>query len=381
MEALRQSPRIEILASTLVTGGAERVIEALALGLPQRGYAVRVLCLHEPGEIGIEIAGNGIPVISRIARFRFDPCACARLASALRGSRRGVLLSLDHHDALCVGAIASRCAGLKHRLVAVHSTGLWGKTSSFSWSDRLVLGSYERVIALANAHAEHLVNRERIERGKVCVIPNGVDTGRFRPARSDEERAALRRALSIPAERFAVAMVAALRPEKNHAMLIEAASRIARSRRDFLFLIVGEGTEAGRLRQMTRERSLEEFVRFMGRRSDVSDILRAADASVLCSYPVVETFPLVLLEAMACGVPVVATDVGAVREMLVNGEEGMIVPPGAVIPLAEALVSLADQSDVRRRIGERARDRVVRDFTLERMVEGYAALLGEVGRA
>jgi hypothetical protein len=175
MESLRQSPRIEILASTLVTGGAERVIEALALGLPRHGYRVRVLCLHEPGEIGVEIAGNGIPVVSRLARSRFDPYACVRLASALRGNRGGVLLSLDHHDALCMGAIASSCVGPIHRVVAVHSTGLWGKTGSFSWSDRFVLGAYQRVIALANAHADFLVERERIERGKVRIIPNGAE--------------------------------------------------------------------------------------------------------------------------------------------------------------------------------------------------------------
>jgi glycosyltransferase involved in cell wall biosynthesis len=381
MEAHRKSPRVEILASTLVTGGAERVIEALALGLPRHGCAVRVLCLHEPGEVGEAIARSGVPVVSRIARVRFDAFAFIRLASALRGSSDGVLLSLDHHDALCVGAIASRCAGMKHRLAAIHSTGLWGKASSFSRSDRLVLRAYERIVALANAHADYLVEREGIERSKVRIIPNGVDTERFRPARNEEERARVRRTLSIPLERFVVAVVAALRPEKNHALLLEAASRIAKSRGEFLFLIVGEGTEGPRLQRMARERSLGGCVRFMGRRSDVSDILAASDASVLCSYPVVETFPLVLLEAMACGVAVVATDVGAVREMLVSGEEGIIVPPGDADALATALVSLAGQSEMRRRIGSRARDRVVRDFTVETMVKRYAALIAEVGGA
>lgn len=354
------------------------MIEALAQGLPRHGYAVRVLCLREPGEVGAAIARSGVPVVSRIARFRFDPYACIRLASALRSDREGVLLSLDHHDAVFAGAIASRCAGMKHRLLAVHSTGLWGRESSFSRSDRLVLGAYERIIALAKAHADHLAERERIERSRLSIIPNGIDTGRFRPARSEEERAQLRSALSIPRECFVVTIVAALRPEKNHAMLLEVASRIAKRRGDFLFLVVGEGAEGARLQRMARDLSLGEHVRFMGRRDDVSDILAAADALVLCSHPVVETFPLVVLEAMACALPVVATDVGAVREMLVSGEEGFIVAPGDVDALSGALISLAGESETRKRIGVRARERVMRDFTVETMVRRYAALFSEV---
>jgi len=354
------------------------VIEALAQGLPRHGYAVRVLCLRGPGEVGAAIARSGVPVVSRIARYRFDPYVCIRLASLLRSEREGVLLSLDHHDAVFAGVIASRFARMKHRLLAVHSTGLWGKESSFSRSDRLVLGAYDRIIALAKAHADYLAEREGIERGRICIIPNGVDVERFRPSRSEEERRRLRSALSIPGERFAVMIVAALRPEKNHAMFLEAASRIGKRRGDFLFLVVGEDPEGVRLLRIARDLSLGEQVRFMGRRDDVSGILAAADAVVLCSHPVVETFPLVVLEAMACAVPVVTTDVGAVREMLVSGEEGFIVPPGDVDALAGTLIGLAGRSETGKRVGIRARERVVRDFTVETMVRRYAALFSEI---
>jgi glycosyltransferase involved in cell wall biosynthesis len=354
------------------------VIEALAQGLPRHGCAVRVLCLREPGEVGAAIARSGVPVVSRIARFRFDPYACIRLASVLGSGREGVLLSLDHHDAVFAGVIATRFSGIRHRLLAVHSTGLWGKESSFSRSDRVVLGAYERIIALAKAHADYLAEREGIERKRVCVIPNGVDAERFRPCGGEEERRRLRSALSIPGERFVVAIVAALRPEKNHAMFLEAASRIGKLRGDFLFLVVGEGPEGVRLQRIARDLSLGEQVRFMGRRDDVPDILAASDALVLCSHPVVETFPLVVLEAMACAVPVVTTDVGAVREMLVSGEEGFIVPPGDVDALAGALISVAGRSETGKRIGIRARERIMRDFTMETMVRGYAALISEV---
>jgi glycosyltransferase involved in cell wall biosynthesis len=377
MGATGQSPRVEILASTLVTGGAERVIEALALALPGRGMPTRVLCLREPGEVGAEIARAGAPVVSRIAHGRRDPFACVRLASLLAGSRGAALLVLDHHDAVFIGSVAARWAGLKHRFLAVHSTGLWGKRSSFSASDRLVLGSYERIVALAKAHADYLAGREGIAAERIRIIPNGVDAARFRPARSGDERRAMRSALSIPESRFVVATVAALRPEKNHDLLLDAAARVGAHRDDFLFLVVGEGSERERLRHRVDDLSLGEVVRFLGRRRDIPEILAAADASVLCSHAVVETFPLAVLEAMACGLPVIASDVGAVREMMVDGEEGRIVPPGDVEALAGALVSLAEAPEAARAMGSRGRARVVSDFTVETMVGRYAEMFSE----
>ena len=374
MTATGQSPRVEILASTLVTGGAERVIEALVIGLPAHGLPARVLCLHEPGEVGAAIARRGAPVVSRIARRRRDPFAAARLATILARNRDAVLFSLDHHDVVFAGSVAARLAGLRHRFLGVHSTGLWGKRSSFSMSDRFVLGSYEGIVALAKTHAEYLVRREGIEERKIRIIPNGVDAGRFRPVRSEAEREALRSALSIPASRFVVAMVAALRPEKNHGMLLDAAGRVKARRDDFIFLVVGEGPEEEQLRRRSRELSLGDTVRFLGRRDDIPSILSASDASVLCSHPVVETFPIAVLEAMSAGLPVVASDVGAVSEMIRDGEEGRIISPGDVEALAGSLVALADAPDARTRMGIKGRARVIRDFTVEGMVGRYAEM-------
>ncbi len=377
MTAKGQSPRVEMLASTLVTGGAERVIEALALGLPARGLSVRVLCLHDAGPIGDAIGRRGTPVITDIARRRRDPFVCVRLASLLARNREAVLLSLDHHDAVFAGAAAARWAGLKHRFLAVHSTGLWGKRSSFSASDRFVLRSYEGIVALAKTHADYLVRREGIDERKIRIIPNGVDTERFRPAASGAERERSRDALSIPPGRFVVTIVAALRPEKNHRLLLDAAARIGARRRDFLFLIVGDGGEGDGLRGRAAGLSLGDTVRFMGRREDIPAILSASDVSVLCSHAVVETFPLAVLEAMACGVPVVASDVGAVREMVADGDEGRVVPPGDVETLAGALLSLADAPEERSRMGRRGRERVVRDFAVGDMVRRYADVFSE----
>jgi glycosyltransferase involved in cell wall biosynthesis len=369
-----ESPGVSILASTLVTGGAERVVQALVRGLPSEGFSPRVLCLHEPGDVGGEIAADGAAVESGLVRFRFDPLGPIRVARRLRARGDSILLVIDHHDAIFCGALAARGSRIDHALLAIHSTGLWGTGRSFSLSDRLVLPSYERVVALAATHARDLAAVEGVPGKKLCVVQNGVNVRRFKPAESAGRRSAIRGERGIPEGAVVVTMVAALRPEKNHEMFLRAAAKLVRSGNRFAFLLVGEGREAEKLQVLAGELSLGEAVRFMGRRSDVAEILAATDVAVLCSHPVVETFPLVVLEAMASGVPVVATDVGSIRDMLDSGSEGFIVPPGDVEALAGKILVLAGDSALRGEMGSRGRVRAGREFSEEEMVRRYGNL-------
>jgi glycosyltransferase involved in cell wall biosynthesis len=373
-------PRVAFLASTLVTGGAERVVETLARGLPRRGLETRVFCLRAPGEVGRALASDGVAVESGIARFRRDPLAAAPLAAALRAWRPSVLVSLDHHDAMWAAPAAAALAGVRRLVLMVHSTGLWGKRGTFSRMDRLVLPSYDRIVALARSHAEYLVRRERVNARRIAIVANGVDTERFRPAGSEESRRRFRESIGVPAGDFVVAIVAALRPEKNHAMFLRSAARMRERRDGVSFLVVGEGREEEGLRALARGLSLGGAVRFLGRREDVPCVLAASDALALTSHPVVETLPLVVLEGMAAGLPVAATDVGSVREMLVDGEEGFIVSSNDDAALAEKLLFLASSPEAGRRMGERARERVVREFNVDGMISGYETLVRELAR-
>ena len=130
-----------MLASTLVTGGAERVFESLATGLPGFGYDPLVLCLHSPGRTGERMMEAGAAVETGIMRGRHDPLAVTRLARIFRREGGGILLSLDHHDAIVAGISAAVLAGLGGRVLSVHSTGLWKKGSSFTRLDRLFLAA------------------------------------------------------------------------------------------------------------------------------------------------------------------------------------------------------------------------------------------------
>ncbi|HUV36312.1 MAG TPA: glycosyltransferase [Patescibacteria group bacterium] len=363
-----------ILASTLVLGGAEKVVRALALGLPDHGFTPHILCLRGPGGIGQELSARGVRVHFGLMRSRHDPGAFFRLYRLFRGERGSILYALDHHDALFWGGLASRAAGVRWRVTPVHSTGLWGKEGSFTRTDRLVLPMYDRVVALSAAHADYITRQGGIEPSRVAVINNGVDAGRFKPVGSRRERDLVRESLDLAPYDFVVAIVAALRPEKNHEMFLRAAAEFRSRGGRGVFLVVGDGKEAGELHGLARELALGNAVRFMGARDDIPAILAASDVSVLCSHPIVETFPLSVLEAMACGIPVVVTAVGSIPEMITDGREGLMIPPGDVGALAEALLDLGRDTVLRDGMGKRARERVVSEFSEARMVAEYAAL-------
>lgn len=366
-------PNVCILASTLVTGGAERVAQALALGLGRFGFKPAVVCLREPGPIGKELSKLDIPVVSNLSHSSHDPMAVSRLARSLRRSEIDLVYSLDHHDAVFNGGIASRLAGVRRRVLGIHSTGLWGRNSSFTLSDRLVIPLYDMVVALAGPHAEYIEKAGSVKRSKISIIRNGVDTGRFRPPASEGDRRLLRSRLGVPEEAFVIAIVAALRPEKNHEMLIRSVRALPDDLRPYL-LVVGEGSEAQKLRDIADETGLTDRVGFLGRRDDVNEVLAASDLFVLCSHPVVETFPLSILEAMASGLPVVATRVGSVEEIIIDESHGILIEPGDEEALTRSIAEMMKEEGLRIEMGKLGRERVAEHFSEGSMVESYARL-------
>ncbi len=370
--------RVFMLASTLVTGGAENVVESLALGLPRLGYVPEVLCLHAPGRTGERLMAAGVQVKHGLLVAKYDPFSAVRISRLFSGHSDGILLSLDHHDAIAVGIGAARLAGLRRRVLSVHSTGLWERGSSFTRLDRFFLRGFERVVALADMHRDHLVEKERIEPGKISVINNGVDIDRFSPA-DDATGAAVREELGIGGGRFAVSIVAALRPEKNHEMFLYTAAVLKeRQGERFVFLITGSGTEEKRLKELSSRLGLGDSVRFLGDREDVDMILKGSDALVLCSFPVVETFPLAVLEAMATGIPVISTGVGSVPEIIEDGVDGMIIESGDVEGLVAAIEALEGDDERAAVIGARARVKAEDRYSVRGMVDSYARLFEEM---
>ncbi|MCS7156880.1 MAG: glycosyltransferase family 4 protein [Blastocatellia bacterium] len=216
----------------------------------------------------------------------------------------------------------------------------------------------------------HAVANEFSAQPNILVIPNGVDLREFSPASSKRAEGRLR-----------VGMIGALAPWKGQHVFLQAAERVSRVLSEVEFLIVGDeiydttGHEGFR-RELEREvvrRQLSSRVRFLGFRADVATILRELDLVVHCSLEP-EPFGRVLIEAMACGLPVIASRGGATEEIVREGETGLLVPRGEVLPLADAMLALLQDAAWRARLGRAARMWVERTFDLREQTRRVEAL-------
>lgn len=355
------------------------VMRDVILQLPTSRFISRLYFLKSPGIIGDELFASGIEGDSNLQHGRYDPAVLWRLTRRLREFSPHVVFTLDHHNALLWGRLAAILAGVPARVFASHSTGRPGGKRNFNAIDRALMRATDAVVALSETHAAYLAGREGIARSKIAIIENGIDIERF--ANTDRSTVdTSRRDLGIPDGCNVVIMVAALRPEKAHEAFLEAARSLSDSIDNMRFLIVGGGPREAELKELCARLSLGEQVLFLGRRSDIPVLLRLSDVLVLPSHAVVETLPLVVLEAMAAGVPVVASAVGSVPEVVRDGETGILIPPADSQALAEAVTRLINHRALAREMVEKAKRLVESRYTDVRMVDGYVTLFERLAR-
>jgi glycosyltransferase involved in cell wall biosynthesis len=221
-----------------------------------------------------------------------------------------------------------------------------------------------RIFAVSEAAKDMLVDLTGIPNQRIEVILNGIDTHEYappaeRPDRSDRKR-------------LVVAAVGRLEPIKNHVLLVEAAGLLAREGVDIELRFAGTGSMEPILRSRANELGIADRVKLLGYVADVPRFLHDLDVFVLTSDS--EGNPNALLEAMSTGLPCVATSVGAVADLLERGRAGMLVPPRDAGALAKALSRLAASKELRRRLGANARERIIREYSLERMLDAYEDL-------
>ena len=253
---------------------------------------------------------------------------------------------------------------------------------SYTRLDRLLMRYTDAVVALSSAHAAYLESVEGVDPRKIVVIENGIDTGLYDGV--DEEVVTnLRGQLGIDAGDRVVVMVASLRPEKAHEALLEAAKTLVAERPDtgLKFLVVGEGPRRGMIETLRSRLGLENHVFLLGEREDIPEILRLSDILVLPSHAAVETLPLAILEAMAAGVPVVASAVGSVPDIIEDGRTGKLIAPADAVGLSKAICHIFDKREETQQIINKARETVRTRYTVERMVTGYEELFERLADA
>lgn len=357
------------LITGLSRGGAETMLARLVTHMDPARFASVVVSLTDESGLGPELREAGIPVLALgMKRGRPSASAILRLREIIRRERPQLLLTWLYH------------ADLLGLLIAALSPGLplvWNLRCSnmdlaeYSWPVRAVRHVLARA---ARRPAAIIVNSDAGKRHHAALgymprrwelIPNGFDTAQFRP--DPGARDAWRTRLEIGAEEFLIGMVARVDPMKDHATFLTAASRIAARCPDARFVLAGRGTET-----LAVPRDLAGKLRAVGERSDIATLLPALDLLVLSSA-FGEGFPNVLGEAMASGIPCIATDVGDAAAII--GDSGRIVSPRDPAALADAAIDwIGCDPSFRRAKGDAARQRILDHYAIAVVVEQYQRL-------
>ncbi len=355
-----------MVVPSLARAGMETVVVSLTRGLAARGHDVGVTCTESKGPLGHTLESLGFRVTLAPAPGLYTIVLPRRLAGWLR--RREPDVVHVHSGVWCKGARAARIAGVRRVVFTMH--GLDGVRPRYEslldmWAGRHTTAA----VTVSGAFVDYLTDKARIPASRVHVIPNGIDLDRFRPG---PRTMRVRRALQIDDDAVLIGHVARFSPVKNHALLVDAFARVAaRTPRAFLAL-VGDGPLRGQIESQVRAAGLTGRVGFVGEVADLHQVYPDFDILVLSSTS--EAAPMSVLEAMATGVPIVATAVGGVPALLGQGEAGVLVPPTGAAELAEALCSLVDDAEERRRLGQAARLRTEARYSDTRMVDAYEAL-------
>jgi sugar transferase (PEP-CTERM/EpsH1 system associated) len=346
------------VVTTLAIGGLEKVVLDLVRFGARDPFAMSVVCLDESGVLAEQFARIGVPV-DVIGTAGSVPGRILRLARLLAQLKPHVLHTHNPQAALH-GGIAARLARVPAVVHTKHGRD-YIERPALAWASRLASRWTSRVVAVSEDAASVAREIEGVPARSVRVIHNGIDTDLFavhppRPARAP------RRAVTV----------GRLSPIKDHATLLHAVRRVVDAAPTFQMDIVGDGPARPELEALRESLGLRGNVHFHGYQAQVAGFLAAADIFVLSSIS--EGVSIALLEAMASGLPAVATDVGGNREVVVSGETGYLVPSRAHDLLAAVMLRILSDVAGLERMGRAARQRVEGQFNLRTVVQQYERL-------
>jgi glycosyltransferase involved in cell wall biosynthesis len=360
--------RLLIVVDSLEVGGAERHVVDLAVMLAREGYEVMVACsvaggLSEAlGEANVPVR----PLLDKLVKRRVSVAFARELRRLIREERFD-LVHAHIYASATAAAIAVLGTGVP-LVVTEHTEALWqGRRER--WASRRVYRRAEHIIAVSSAIRQRLIERDAVPPDRITIIHNAVI-----PA-PDTSPSALPGDLR---EGPLVGVVARLQPEKGVANFLKAAARVCAAVPDARFLVAGDGPLREELLALAGRLGVGERVRFLGYRADARSLIGLLDVLVVPSLT--EGTPLIVLEAMAAGIPVVASAVGGIPDQIRHDKDGLLVPAGDPAALADALLGLLQNPDRARSLGEAALRRADSEFnhaTMVRRIEAvYRAALG-----
>ncbi|QDU68452.1 Alpha-D-kanosaminyltransferase [Planctomycetes bacterium Pla86] len=349
--------------------GGEVQVLLLAEALAERGYTQVIACATG-GELARVAAERDFRVAQVTMRSDLSLLAVGAL-SRLFSEVDADIVHLHTGRATWLGGLAARRAGRP-----AITTRRMDRTVKRSWRNRLIYGALvDRAVGISTA-VSGLLTAGGVPRAKIETVWDAVDPARVVPRRPPGE---VRAALETDPGAVVVTFCGALVRRKGVDVLLRAAALLRRSEPRLVLWIAGDGPDRPALEALAEQLGIAERVRFLGRVDGVGDLLGASDFGVLPSRA--EGVGVAALETMAAGRPIVASAVGGLAEVVVDGETGSLVPPDDVDALASALGKMARDSWQRDRMGQAGRDRVAERYLPEHMVEAYDRIYRDVLRA
>ncbi len=346
------------MAHAFAVGGAEEMVLNLVRHLPPQ-FEPSVCCIHEAGPIGEEIrkTGTHLSVLGLTPGLR-RPWDVGGIRRYLRDTRPAIV-----HTFLLTASLYGRLAAMLERVPIVIGTEVniyERKRAAHVLAERLLMAGTDRVIVSANSVRDFYVDQVHADPSKIDVVYNAVDWTCIEPRVSREQ---MRSSLGLNPDARVAGVIARLTEQKGHRFLFQAMTTPALG--DLQLVVVGDGELRGPLEAEAQALGILDRVRFLGARRDLGDLLAAMDVFVMPSLW--EGLPLSMILAMGAAMPVVATAVAGIPEIVVDGETGWLVPAGNALALATALADVFADRARAARVG-----RAARDFALPRFgVDGY----------
>jgi len=377
--AMNSKIKIVYIITSTGVGGAEKMLYHTVTGLDYNRYSVSICSLKEKGEIAKELEKHGREVHclhmannEGVMGWLSTAGALLKLFSYLRRLKPTII-----HSFLFRANILARIAGFLTGVPVIISSirVMGGEKGYFHYLEGMTSFMVDHYIAVSESVKRYSVQKSKIPVEKVSVIYNGVNVKNHNSLQTHN----VKLPFAIEAKDKILMTVGRLQKQKGHSYLFHAISRVRKEVPRIKLLIIGEGEEENNLKNLAESLDLTDQIIFTGLRFDVENMLSMARLLILPSLW--EGMPNVLLEAMAAARPVIATDVGGVPELVVNGETGILVPPGDSDALASAIIGLLQNELNAKKMGEAGRVWVEKNFsiskTLERTENLYRELLKE----
>ncbi|MFO7889392.1 MAG: glycosyltransferase [bacterium] len=351
-------------------GGAEKKLLELVQRMNPDCFQTVVCSLGLVGPSGTianefrQLRQYGVDVIEIPRKHRIDFSLILKLVTLVKNRRIDIIMTnLFYADIM--GIIVGRLGKVK----AVFT---WEATPSSEWliprrllSYRALIPWCDKIIAVSQATAEFLIKKRKINPDKIKVIPYGVDLTKY----NNKNGYAVRKELGLSKGDKTIGTIGRLHQLKGHKYLIEASAKIIKQYPQIKFIIIGEGEYRSRLENLVSKHKLDKYYKFLGFRDDIPELLQAIDIFTLPSLT--EGLPNVVLEAMASRKPIVATPVGGIKEAVIDGITGILVPPKDYEGLSKALCYFLENPDKAVEFGRKGRERVEELFSLQNQIKSF----------